>query len=105
MPHSLGAIALSPVRFKNTYYNCNPVIHNTIQIWRQIVKEYRLRAFSLLTPITANPAFRPSVLDGTFDRWKEMGLRNVGHLYFQGSFASFQQLKEKYNLLACDFFF
>lgn len=38
MPYSLGAIALSPVHFKKTYYNCNPVIHNTIQIWRQIVK-------------------------------------------------------------------
>lgn len=104
IPYALGAIAISPICLKKSSYNHNPVIHNTVRVWRQTVKEFKLRALSFATPIAANPSFTPSVIDGTFDRWKEMGLQNVGHLYVQGNFASFQQLKEKYSLGANDFF-
>lgn len=67
------------------------------------MKELKLRALSFATPIAAIPSFTSSVIDETFDRRKEMGLQNVGHLYIQGNFASFQQLNEKYKLEARDF--
>lgn len=43
-------------------------------------------------------------MDEAFDRWKELGLYTIGDLYIQGTFASFQQLQEKFGLLKTYFF-
>ncbi|KAF3842393.1 hypothetical protein F7725_024344, partial [Dissostichus mawsoni] len=95
---------MSPVRLKKSYYNNNPIIHNTIQIWRQITNQLKLRALSFNVPLSSNPSFTPSIMDGTFDRWRELGMGSVGDLYIRGTFASFQQLQEKYGLARADFF-
>ncbi|KAF3842432.1 hypothetical protein F7725_024383 [Dissostichus mawsoni] len=95
---------MSPVRLKKSYYNNNPIIHNTIQIWRQITKQLKFRALSFNVPLSSNPSFTPSIMDGTFDRWRELGMGSVGDLYIRGTFASFQQLQEKYGLARADFF-
>ena len=89
---------------KLSYNEISYYVYNTIRVWRQTVKEFKLNVLSFATPISANPSFTPSVINGTFDRWKKMGFQNVGHLYTQGKFVSFQQLKEKYNLETQDFF-
>ena len=103
-PYSIGAIVMSPIHLKKSYYSYNPIIHSTIQIWRQISKQLKLRKLSFTLPIAANPSFTPSIINGGFDRWKEFGLYSVGDLYIGGSFASFQQLQENYGLSKSDFF-
>ncbi|KAF3845670.1 hypothetical protein F7725_002748 [Dissostichus mawsoni] len=74
------------------------------RIWRQITKQLKLRALSFNVPLSSNPSFTPSIMDGTFDRWRELGMGSVGDLYIRGTFASFQQLQEKYGLARADFF-
>lgn len=78
--------------------NYNPVIYNNIQVWRQITKQLKLRKLSLTLLISTNPSFTPSVIDGGFDRWKELDL------YINGTYSSFQLLQEKYGRLKKDFF-
>jgi len=94
-PYSIGAIAMSPIHLKKSYYSYNLIIHRTIQIWRQISKQLKLRKLSFTLPISANPSFTPSIVNGDFDRWKEFGLHRVGDLYVNGSFALFQQLQQR----------
>lgn len=104
LPFSIRAVMLSPVPVKRTCFKHNPIIHDTIRIWKQLRKHFKLNAVSFLLPIAANPTFTPSVLDGTFNTWKQIGICNVGNLYIEGTFASFQQLQEKYNLPKNQFF-
>ncbi|KAF3847910.1 hypothetical protein F7725_020938, partial [Dissostichus mawsoni] len=96
LPSSLGAIVMSPVRLKKSYYNNNLIIHNTIQIWRQITKQLKLRALSFHVPLSSNPLFTPSIMDGTFDRWRE--------LEWVASAIYTSVLQEKYGLARADFF-
>lgn len=50
------------------------------------------------------PSFVPSTLDGTFNTRRESGIRNIGDLYINGSFASFHHLQQKFGLPKNDFF-
>ena len=104
VPYWIGAIVMSPIHLKKSCYSFNPIIHSTIQIWRQISKQLKLRKLSFTLLISANPLFTPSTIDGGFDRWKELGLHSVGDLYTNSSFVSFQQLQEKYGLSKSEFF-
>ncbi len=105
MPYSIGAAALSPVSLNKSYYKNNPVIHSRIRIWKENSKHFNLRTLSFHVPISANPSFAPSTLDGVFNTWRESGLRNIGDLYINGSFASFHQLQQKCGSQKNDFFF
>lgn len=87
---------------KQSFYNYNPTIHSTVQIWRQVEKQFKLRALSFTLLISANPSFTPSAMDGAFDQWRELGLCNAGGLYIYGTL--FRQLQEKYGLSKNVFF-
>lgn len=102
LPYSIGAVILSPVPLNKVSYKHNPIIHNTIRIWKQMGKHFKLRAF--LLPISTNPSFAPSNMDGTFNIWRELGICNIGDLYIKGTFAFFQQRQERYNLPRNHFF-
>lgn len=104
LPYSLRAVILSSVPVKRAYYKHNPIIHDTIRIWKQLKKHFNLNTLPFLLPIAANPTFTPSTLDGSFNVWKEVGLCDIGCLYIEGTFASFQQLQQKYNLPQHQFF-
>lgn len=89
---------------KKSRNNQNPFMRNTILIWQRISKYFRLRSLSFTLLISANPSFIPSVTDWAFERRKELGVYNVGDLFIQGTFASFQQNEVKYELPKTDFF-
>ena len=98
LPYSIRAVILSPMPVIRTRFKHNPIIYDSIRIWKQLRKHFKLNAVSFLLPIAANPSFTPPVLDGAFTTC------NVGNLYIEGIFASFQQLQEKYNLPKNQFF-
>lgn len=97
LPYSIRAVVLSPVPVNRSCFKHNPVIYALIRIWRQLRNHFKLKAVSFLLPITANPSFTPSVLDEAFSTWKRLGICVVGNLYIEGTFASFQQLQERFN--------
>ena len=96
--YAIGAVILSPAMLGKKIYVCNPIIHNTIRIWKQIGMHFSLRKVSFLLPIASNPSFAPLNLDGFFSGWKELGIGNIGDLLIGLTFASFEQLRERYDL-------
>ena len=53
---------------------------------------------SIHAPICQNHTFKPGQLDAVFAVWRERGIRTFLDLYIDGQFASFSQLKTKFNL-------
>lgn len=49
LPYSIGAVLLSPTPLTRAHYNHNPVIHSTVRIWKQIIKQFKLKTLSLYT--------------------------------------------------------
>uniref|UniRef100_A0A673WU00 Reverse transcriptase domain-containing protein n=1 Tax=Salmo trutta TaxID=8032 RepID=A0A673WU00_SALTR len=103
-PFSIGAVILSPVNLEMSLYRNNPIIHSTVRIWKQIKVHFDLRPISFMLPVARNPSFAPSNLDNTFERWGELGISTIGDLYIGGTFASFESLRETYNLPRSNFF-
>lgn len=74
------------------------LINNSLRIWRQISKTFKLPNTSLFAQISCNHAFKPSLLDPVFTDWARKGILTLRDLYMDKSFARFSQLKEKYDL-------
>lgn len=104
LPYDIGAVGLSPLSLKKSTYGGNFIIHNTQRIWKQIKAHFGVKTLSFLLPIAANLSFSPSVLDGGFKQWRGLRIRTIGDLYLNGTFASFEQLQEKYGLHRSNFF-
>lgn len=58
----------------------------------------------LYTPICHNHSFLPCQTDGVFAVWRDWGLAILGDLYINKQFASFNQLKAKFNIPNSNFF-
>ena len=58
----------------------------------------------LSAPIDQNHSFPPSLQDLAFNIWETKGIKYFGDVYIDGTFASFTQLKQKYNLNNNQFF-
>ncbi|XP_055494220.1 uncharacterized protein LOC129698878 isoform X1 [Leucoraja erinacea] len=97
-PHDIGTNLLSPIKLNSIIYKKNPIIHNIIRIWKQIKVSLKLNNLSVLTPLLNNPAFKPSLIDNTYQQWDRLGIRKVGDMYEVGKLLSFQQLKLKFKL-------
>jgi len=67
---NVNAILLSPTGIASSLYHHNPVIHNSICIWKQL-----RRMLLFLLSISANPSFCPSMLDNAFEIWKKKKYR------------------------------
>ena len=52
----------------------------------------------------SNPLFTPSITDAAFSIWEINGIVSVKQLYIDRTFASFDQLARKLNLLKSHFF-
>lgn len=94
LPHSPGAILMSPIRLRKSYYSYNLVIHSIIQVWKHVAKQLKLRALSF-TNISKSDICYCSTVNGSFDQWKDLGLRCVGNLYIWGMFASWAAEREE----------
>lgn len=75
-----------------------PVVRHTLRMWAQFRRHFGLSDFWLSSPISANHLFQPSLLDPTFQEWRGLGIGHFRDLFIGNSFASFEQLTEKYNL-------
>uniref|UniRef100_A0A3B1JFC8 Reverse transcriptase domain-containing protein n=1 Tax=Astyanax mexicanus TaxID=7994 RepID=A0A3B1JFC8_ASTMX len=82
----------------------NPIVGNSLKIWYQIKKALALPETCIMAPIAYNHAFLPSLTDKVFQTWKARGIINLEKLYVDGIFASFSQLKLKFDLPASHFF-
>ncbi|CAI5671647.1 unnamed protein product [Oreochromis niloticus] len=102
--YSLSSILSSPLPFSPTLVGDNPIVKETVNIWRQFRKYFGLLGPSLLTPLSKNCNFPPSNIDAVFRTWRDKGLRTVKDLYSQGTFLSFADLSSKYNLPNSNFF-
>ena len=80
------------------------LVKQSLRIWYQIRKTFKLPEISTLTPIQYNHAFPPSLDRNSFVTWEENGITILSHLYMDDAFASFAQLQELYTLPASQFF-
>lgn len=103
-PYSIGAILLALTLSDQATYNCDPIIHNLIRIWRQIKFHFGIKSISLALPITRNPTFITFNLDKTFCTWSDFGIHSVQDLYIEGTCATFTQLQKKFNPPNSNFF-
>lgn len=103
-PYSPAAIVLSPIPLNKSLYGYNPIIHNSIRIWKQVKSHFAFKSISISLPIVKNPSFTPSTLDFMFSDWDRKGIHCIRDLYIQGTFASFIQLQKKFKLPGNNFF-
>lgn len=85
LAHSLSNFTLSPV-----------VLHS-IKIWYQFRRHFALN-LPLDSPVAQNHIFTPSMTDATFDIWSKNGIRSLHDLYLDDTFASFEQLVQKFAI-------
>lgn len=82
----------------------NPVVRHTLRIWAQFRRAYNFNDLSLLSPTASNHLFVPSLRDLTFQNWHEKGIKWFKDLFIDGSFTSFDQLSQKYDLPRSHFY-
>ena len=98
LPYNVGSVLFAPKEVPKKIYRDNPIIYNNRRIWKQIVKTLQLDHLSLRLPIMNNPLFKPSILDGGFRHWDDLGIKRIEHLYRKGKFILFQELQDIYGL-------
>ncbi len=80
------------------------IVRNSLKILIQIKNTYKVPNISIYTPVCHNHAFTPALLDRTFATWYTKGLKCLQDFYIDNTFASFDQLRDKYNLSKSHFF-
>lgn len=101
---SLTALLNSPNKIELKNINGNIIISNLIKIWKQIKVYLKIPDLYLDTPICNNHAFPPGLHDKTFFQWKHMGIVTIQDIYREGTFSSFEKLKQFYDLVPAHFF-
>ena len=104
VPSSLSALIHTPSGPNCTGYCKNILVKSTLKIWTQFRRHFKWKACLLHGPIYRNHAFRPSISDGAFSIWHNLGLKTFKDLYIEGSFASFQQISDKFGVPNTHFF-
>lgn len=77
---------------------------HSLKVWYQIKKTFNLTNIYSFAPICHTHAFHPSQSDPVFSIWKGKGLTTIKDLYIENVFASFDQLKAKFDLPPSHFF-
>lgn len=101
---SLRALVCSSLPLSPSEYSSNPVVISTLKIWAQMRKRFGWTSLCLLTPICNNHLFLPAQIDSSFASWGRKGLRYMCNLYIEGQFASFNDLRETFELRRSDQF-
>ena len=70
---SLPALIDSPVKIKKHLYESNPIVNNSMKIWKQVVTALNAPRVYLDSPICYNHAFKPALDDVVFSKWREKG--------------------------------
>lgn len=103
-PVSLAALLHSPIKCSTAPYTGNDIVRGALKIWFQFRRHFGFQSFSLLAPLACNHAFLPSLRDGVFVTWARKGIKSMKDLYINNTFASFQQISERYSLPQSHFF-
>lgn len=101
---SLPAMLFSKFEGTESLKNLCFVLKQSVKILNQIRSFLALPDTSIQTPLCFNHRFMPPWHDRSDHEWRERGLVSVGDLYIDGKFASFSQLKGKFNLSHSHFF-
>uniref|UniRef100_A0AAR2LAI9 Reverse transcriptase domain-containing protein n=2 Tax=Pygocentrus nattereri TaxID=42514 RepID=A0AAR2LAI9_PYGNA len=101
---SLPVFLFSKVSPSNTLINNNFIIKNSLKILNQIKRFTNAPLTSVYTPIMCNHFFLPAKMDKAFSVFESKGLRTIEDLYVDGTFISFNQFKDKFNLSHIHFF-
>lgn len=101
---SLPAVLFSKFEKPESYKNLCFVVKQSVRILNQVRCFLKLPNTSVQTPICFNHCFLPPWHDILYHDWRKKGLVSVNNLYIDGKFASFNQLKRKYNLSNSHFF-
>lgn len=98
LPLSLPAMVYSAMPITPRYVSAAPLVFQSLRIWAQVWKHFGWQAGSLRAPIAANHQFPPSLEHESFLVWCEKGIVSFKDLYIAGTFASFDQLRAKFDL-------
>ena len=90
--------------FTPSYVSSAPLVHQSLRIWAQVRRHFGWQAGSLWAPIASNHRFAPSFHNDYFSAWQKKGIISFKDMYITGVFASFEQLKTKFNLRNVNFF-
>lgn len=101
---SLRALACNTLPFSPGSFTTNPVVIGTLKIWAQIRRYFGWLTLPLSTPICNNHLFIPAKSDSNFISLENKGIRELGDLYIEDLFASFNQLISRFSLNRSDFF-
>lgn len=82
----------------------NPLIYNSIKVWRDIAKHFGIHGKSLLAPITQNPDFPPGNNSSVFMSWRDKHIIFLGHLFKDNILRSFQDLQDTFHIARSNFF-
>ncbi len=85
-------------------FSSNPVVKHSFKIWAQFRRSFALKELSVYAPIARNHMFTPSIMDETFNTWSVKGLRTLKDIFIDGDFASFSQVKMKFQIPDSQFF-
>jgi exonuclease III len=105
-PASLHALLCSTLPSPHPIYkySLNPVVKHSFKIWGQFRRHFSLNDVSVFTPIVRNHMFTPSIIDDSFGDWSVNGIRVLKDMYIDGTFATFQQMKTKFQIPNTHFF-
>ena len=103
-PVSPTALLHCPTDCTSSPYINNTIVKSSLKIWNQLKRHFNLQTFSTLAPITENHVFPPSLTDGTFATWANLGIKQFKDLYINNVFGSFQELSNLFNLPSHHFF-
>jgi len=83
----------------------NSIILNTFAAWQESHSLLDTNiSFLRRAPLWGNPNLSHHIADSLLWGWRDREIQTVADLYINDTFASFQQLKEKFNLPKDSFF-
>ncbi len=101
---SLTSLLCLPFSFSSLKFSNNVIIKNCLKVWCQFRRHFILQTTPLLYPVHSNPLFPPSFSDKAFAAWVDHGIVSIKDLYIDGTFVSFEQLTQVFNLPRSHFF-
>ncbi|KAI9999558.1 hypothetical protein NQD34_018412 [Periophthalmus magnuspinnatus] len=81
----------------------NPVVSQSLKIWSQFKRYFKLNHCSVLTPLIKKQGYI-LLSDKTFMQWYLRGIHSIADLFINKTSATFEQLKQKFNIDYKDFF-
>ena len=80
------------------------MVKHPFRILTQFRRGFSLRDLPSCALIIKKHQFMPSVIDRAFHEWANRGIATIENLSIDNTFASFDQLKLKFNILNSNFF-